>query len=90
MRKSQIELLEAVKREMVGWRMTSSGDGHYGEVRSFRLWTSETDSTVVTDRMRRLVDAGLVTCWPGVGVHGQRGGVDLTSAGRRVLLEAGK
>ena len=76
LRATQVELLGEVAEGNVTWRNDGRG-------LCFRLWANENVSMPVTARGRRLEDLGFLARWR--GYRYDRGGVDLTVAGRAAL-----
>lgn len=76
-------VLAAVKRGDLTWK-------GYTRV-SYRLWSSETESRILTPSERKLLqdakDEGLIYLWIGGGYKGGRGGIELTSEGDRHLAK---
>lgn len=74
---SAAEMLDQIRRGNVTWRYDQR------ERRSYQLWTSEHDYTLVTYRLGRLANAGLAQCMRGAAWN--RGEVTLTEDGAAAL-----
>jgi len=73
--KKDCEILVAIERGDVTWRRHAH--------RSYRLWSSETEYTLITPAMKRIVAAGLAETQMTAGyAYRDRGFVELTPAGK--------
>ena len=82
LRASQIEMLQRVAADDVGWNARYRGGR---DIVTYRLWSSQHEYTTVTPQIRRLYELGLVKReYPHVGRR-PVGPVVLTADGHAVL-----
>lgn len=87
LRKTDLALLAEISEQNVTWREV--GGLRSPTRRVYRLWTSETEWRLATPRVARLIKAGFARTFMAAGyTHIGRGGVELTTEGRKALTAA--